>query len=684
MRIASASASLLALAALCPAGEADLPVASVTLFSSGVGWFEHTGKVDGNASTELRFRANQINDVLKSLVLQDLDGGKVGAVGYPSQDPLDKTLKSFQVDVSGNPPLAGLLNQLRGAQVQVQYLDTSLDGTVLGCEQRTRVLPNNGGQEVVWTLNLVADGAIRPLNLADVRAVKPADPQLRAELGKALAALAAARDQDKKPVSLQFTGQGQRRVRLGYVSEAPVWKASYRLLMGKDKAHAQAWAIVENPTESDWNDVKLTLVSGRPISFVQDLYRPLYASRPEVATELQAGLKPVAYGGGMKTGEAEGKVAAQADRRVRAMKAMPAPAPAAATFGAAMEMDAMAAAAPREEAWNATSSIQVATQAAAGVGELFTYDVGKVSIPRQRSAMIPFVGSDIPLERVSIYNRAVLPRNPLAGARLTNATGLHLTPGPVTVYDDGTYAGDAQLTALPPGQTRLISFAVDQRLLVDSERERGDQRRTLAKIAKGVLQVQVVSLQGRTYAAENQGDVDKLLVIEHPRAGGGWALHETDKPIETTDAQYRFQIKVPANGKSELAVTERMQWAETVALLDGDSEQIVFFLQAQDLKPALRDALTRARVLVEAVHTAERAREEGQGQIRAITEDQERIRRNLGSVNQNTDYGKRLLQKLNEQETKLDQLRVDDERLAGDINAKRKALSDYVANLTVE
>jgi len=126
-----ASVSLLALAALCPAGEADLPVASVTLFSSGVGWFEHTGKVDGNATTELRFRTGQINDVLKSLVLQDLDGGKVGAVGYPSQDPLDKTLKSFQVDVSGNPPLAGLLNQLRGAQVQVQVLDSTVEGTVL-------------------------------------------------------------------------------------------------------------------------------------------------------------------------------------------------------------------------------------------------------------------------------------------------------------------------------------------------------------------------------------------------------------------------------------------------------------------------------------------------------------------------------------------------------------------------
>jgi hypothetical protein len=678
-----ASVSLLALAALCPAGDVDLPVASVTLFSSGVGWFEHTATVDGNASAELRFRTNQINDVLKSLVLQDLDGGKIGAVGYPSQDPLDKTLKSFQVDVSGNPPLAGLLNQLRGAQVQVQILDATVDGTVLGCEQHTQALPNNGGSEVVWTLNVVADGAIRPLALADVRSVKPSDPQLRAELGKALAALSAARDQDKKPVSLRFNGQGQRRVRLGYVSEAPVWKASYRLLMGKQTAHAQAWAIVENPTESDWTDVKLTLVSGRPISFVQDLYRPLYAQRPVVETELQAGLKPVAYGGGMADKD-ERKLAVQpqAAGRTRAMKAMAAPAPM-----VAMAMDAAAGdapGAPREEAWNAASSIQVATQAAAGVGELFTYDVGKVTIPRQRSAMIPFIGSDIPVERISIYNRSVLPRNPLAGARLTNATGLHLTPGPVTVYDDGTYAGDAQLTALPPGQTRLISFAVDQRLLVDAERERNDQRRTLAKIVKGVLYVQVVSLQGRTYAAENQGDVDKQLIIEHPRAGGGWSLYETAKPVETTDAQYRFQIAVPAKGTAELVVTERMQWNETVALLDGDGDQMAVFLRAQDLKPALKDALAMARVLVEAWRSAERAREEGQGQIRGITEDQERIRRNLGTVNQNTDYGKRLLQKLNEQETRLDQLRVEDERLASDIVAKRKQLADFVGQLNIE
>ena len=254
----------------------------------------------------------------------------------------------------------------------------------------------------------------------------------------------------------------------------------------------------------------------------------------------------------------------------------------------------------------------------------------------------------------------------------------------MTVYDDGTYAGDAQLTALPPGQTRLISFAIDQRLIVDSEQVKSRETRSLARISKGVLQVSVVSLQGRTYQADNQGDSDKQLIVEHPRAGGEWKLHETPAALETTEQLYRFKLAVPAKGQAKLEVTERLQWGEAVALLDGEEERVGVYLDGSDMKPAVKEALLRARVLVEAWRTAGRTREEVQNQIRAITEDQERIRRNLGSINQNTDYGKRLLTKLNEQETRLDQLRVQDEQLAGDIAAKRKILSDYVAQLTVE
>ena len=692
--MSSVSTSLLALAttvalAAEPVVGVDLPVSEVTLFSSGVGTFVHAGTVQGDATAELRFRTGQINDVLKSLVLEDLNGGTVGTVGYPSQDPLEKTLKSFQVDVSGNPPLAGLLNQLRGARVQVQVLDATIDGIVIGCEQRTKVLPQNGGTEVTWVLNILENGSLRPLALADVRTVKPTDPALQAELGKALAALAQSRDQDKKPVSLSFRGQGQRRVRLQYVAEAPVWKASYRLLLGKDKdpTNLQGWAIVENPTDSDWTDVKLTLVSGRPVSFIQDLYRPLYAHRPEVATELQSGLRPVAYGGGIGGEKGKAELQGRAAPKPSAAPGMAMAAEQAKSYrlraGAESDkpMDAMAADDGRS--FNASSSIQIATQSVAEVGELFAYNTGKVTIPRQRSAMIPFVGSAILCEKVSIYNRNVLSRNPLSGARLTNTTGNSLSAGPMTVYDDGTYAGDAQLTQLPPGQVRLVSFAIDQRVVVDSEKERSDQRRTLAKIVRGVLEIQVVTFQGRTYVADNQGDADKNLIIEHGR-NASWTLYETPAALETTEHLYRFKLAVPARKKTELVVTERFVNSERMALFASDANTIAAFIDTKDLKPAVKDALVRTRGFIDAVNHAEHARENVHQQLKAIAEDQERIRRNVNSVDRSSYYAKRLMTKLNEQETTLDQLRVKDEQLLADINAKRKELADYVSNLTVE
>src|SRR5256714_7019250 len=123
-----------------PAGKAaDVPVKQVVLFSSGVGYFEHFGTVTGDGTTELRFKTQQINDILKSLVLQDIDGGKVGVVTYPSQDPISKTLKSFQVDITNNPPLADLLNQLRGAKISVSMTSgETFDGTILGVEKKRK------------------------------------------------------------------------------------------------------------------------------------------------------------------------------------------------------------------------------------------------------------------------------------------------------------------------------------------------------------------------------------------------------------------------------------------------------------------------------------------------------------------------------------------------------------------
>ena len=63
--------------------------------------------------------------------------------------------------------------------------------------------------------------------------------------------------------------------------------------------------------------------------------------------------------------------------------------------------------------------------------------------------------------RVSIYNASVLAKHPLLGLKLVNKTKLHLAQGPVAVYDGDTFAGDARLPDLKPGETRLVSYAID-------------------------------------------------------------------------------------------------------------------------------------------------------------------------------------------------------------------------------
>src|SRR5258708_2333955 len=184
-----------------PAGESDVPVKSVVLFSSGVGYFEHTGTVKGNGSTVLHFKTDQINDILKSLLLEDLDGGKGATVTSRSQAPTARPLKSFQVATPTTPPLAELLNQLRGAQLTVATVNGPVVGTVLGVEKKRKIVGDKEAIDV-WVLNLRSGHAIRPVSLDDVQSLEMDDAKLNQELDAALVALAQERHQEKQPVEI--------------------------------------------------------------------------------------------------------------------------------------------------------------------------------------------------------------------------------------------------------------------------------------------------------------------------------------------------------------------------------------------------------------------------------------------------------------------------------------------------
>ena len=664
-----------------PPATTNVPVTKVFLFSSGVGYFEHAGTVNGNSSTELRFKTSQINDILKSIVLQDQDGGRVGAVTYPSQDPLAKTLKSFQVDITQNPSLAQLLNQLRGARVTVQAQAERVSGTILGVETHRRTVDRE--QVDVAVLNLLAGPSIRAVELRSISNLSLDDPQLQDELTKALAALVQARDQDKKPVSISFSGSGDRRVRIGYVVETPIWKTSYRLLLDeKGKVcRLQGWAIVENQTESDWNDVSLSLVSGRPISFIMDLYQPLYSTRPTVVPELYAGLRPQLYDGGLNAARQRVEMPAS---MMDSLQTRRADARLEKAFDAReLRSNEAVAAGGRVTSTAIDAAASVEAMAEAGkLGELFQYAVTNVTLPRQKSAMLPIITDSVEIERVSIYNSAVLRTNPLTGVRLKNTTGKNLLQGPVTVLERGTYAGDARIDNLPPGQERLLSYGIDLDVLVDNTKNTSASSVLTAKIDKGVLIVDRRYVLSQEYAAENKADDEKTLVIEHP-VRSGFKLVDTPKPFETTRTLYRFKGPLAPGKITTLTVKEEMVQSESIALLPADLSQLVIYNRTGEIPVSVRGALTRAIQLKQALVDVEREIAVRTQSIAEITAEQNRIRENMKILSQSTQYYERLLAKLNEQESSIERLQRERDGLVTRRDGLRRELTEYVSSLTV-
>jgi hypothetical protein len=319
---------------------------------------------------------------------------------------------------------------------------------------------------------------------------------------------------------------------------------------------------------------------------------------------------------------------------------------------------------------------------AAKVGELFQYTVGSVSLPRQKSAMIPIVTDAVEVERLSIYNQSVLPRNPLNGARLKNTTGKHLLHGPVTVLDNGAYAGDARIDDVPPGQERLISFGVDQQVIVNAAAGRHEDVVLAGKIVKGVLQLTHKQTVTQEYVADNKADKAKTLVIEHP-VRQGWKLIEPAKADETTDTLYRFKGAIEAGKGTKLVVKQELVNVQSVQILPTDTGTLEVYCKTGRIDEKVRDALAKAVTMKQALVDTERLIQERQQKVNEISTEQARIRENMKAVGQGDDYYKRLVKKLGEQESSIETLQGETEELRQKLDTRRRELEDYLAPLDV-
>ncbi|PAP80928.1 hypothetical protein B1759_06065 [Rubrivirga sp. SAORIC476] len=638
---------------------AEVPVERVILFTSGVGYFEHGGRVSGDADVTLRFGTEALNDVLKSLVVEDR-GGRVAGVVYPTQAPIERTLQSFAIDLSNGPGLSNILRQVRGAEVEVSTPSGTVRGTVVAVDRQTREAGDTAIE--VDVLSLLTAGGLVSVRLDTARGIAFTDPALQAELAGALAALAEDRGGDRKPVRVQFRGRGARDVRMGYVIESPVWKTSYRLVLADDDGTLQGWALVENPTEADWTDIDLTLVSGRPVSFVTDLYTPRFIDRPVVTLADDAVVRPESYAAGAR------------ERAAAPPPPPPAPEPArmgavlGARGGRADEVVVMNDAMPLDP----TGSV-VAQGTAGDFGELFAYRLGSVTLPRRGSAMLPIVSDAVGVERLSIFTGAA-GRHPMRGVRLTNTTGASLRGGPMTVLDDG-YAGDALLPDLPEGDERLLTFAVDQDVLVDPYAVPGAASVIeTARLVDGVLTIQRQGRTTRGYRLENRGSRRRVVLVEAPRQPGARLIAPTAAEESTPDA-YRFRVPLAPGATDSLVVTEAQTLSERIGLASLSPERILSLARADGEIPAdVRAALRRAADLRRDLAETERREVELRNELATIERDQTRIRGNLEAIDNDTDYGRRLLATLDEQETRIEAIRAEQAEVQALLNRQREAL----------
>jgi chaperonin cofactor prefoldin len=656
MKLRSAVCVILSASMACAA---DLPVREVVLYKHGVGFFERAGKLGAGESARLDFNASEMNDVLKSLTVSERGGGKITGLRYDAQDTLSHRLAEFPFQISGGMP--GLLDQLKGARVELKFGNETVAGTIV----TARTIPASDKQPEHDQLNLMMDtGEFRTVDLNAATSIRFTDPKLQQQFKDYLAAMSDSRNKDKRSVYIDSTDAKERDVVASYMVPSPVWKSSYRLIFGDKAPTLEGWAIVDNTTGEDWTKVSLSLVSGRPISFISQLYAPKYVMRPEAELADDVAARPVVHSGAFEEqkagavggvgGRLRANLADTADKKMlNYPMAAPPPAPAMA-IRAEVAPSTVAAAATGQE-----------------LGDLFEYRIAQpVTIRKNESAMLPFLQQPIEGRKLLIYSDHVS-QHPTNAAELTNSTGNTLDGGPITVYDAGAYGGEALMETLKAGEKRLISYAVDLGTRI-TEAFGGKQALVREVHAnRGILTTKYSAEETRTYTIRNVDKKAKTLIIEHPLRPNYTLLNQ--KPKEKTATNYRFEVALAPDSTQEFVVNEERVYDQSIMVTNISPDILVSYVQNKTLGDTARRQLDRIVAQKRQIAENDRAAQDTDAEIRSVTQDEDRIRQNIGSLN-NVSGQQQLVQnyarQLDAHEQQLAQLRDKQ----ADLQKKKAAL----------
>ena len=696
-----------------------LPIRRVILYSNGVAYIERRGPVTGHAEIDLSFKQSQVDDVLKSMVVLDLGQGRIGAVSYNSSAPPAARMADIPFSIAADTEngsgggLAGVLSQLQGARVVVATANRTASGSILTIEVRKSQIDANKPAQITHTLVIASEGGdLMSFDLADVRSIKLVDEGTRRDVSEFASATASARRRDAKTIVVTSDGAGAREMLVSYTVAAPIWKTTYRVVLDPTgKPFFQGWAIVDNVSEEDWNNISLSLVSGSPVSFIQPIQKPFYRYRQIVPMPNDLKLNPQTYepseGGGGPGGAGAGNASvtgglSQTVLSGRNLSALPSNnylqnlplqgrQPSTINgyaYSAGATANLTADGVNLGDAMTRPDSGVETAATGAEVGDLFEYKIDQpVTVPRDRSALIPILQTRMEGERVSIYNEANRGDRAMGGMLLKNTSPLTLEGGAMTVIDGDAYAGEALMERLKPGEQRLISFALDLGTLINARTKEDRAPAFMVRAVNGVFQAHYYQTMKRVYTLTNQTDKPRVVFVEHPLHQDWTLSDDTPKPDNKTARYYRFRVPLEAHQKTELAVTERKELMDNYALTNFSRPDLELFIARKYIDAETRAQLEKILDLKSRMTATDARIESIDKEVNEIGEDQGRLRDNIKALTGTAEAKQligRYVAKADTQETRLEQLNKDKQTLHDERLRLQNDLEGVIRGLSID
>lgn len=632
---------------LTPQGsESILPLRTVRLYETGVGYFERSGTISGDDQASLPVPAGHLDDALKTLVVIGKGDGKstVAGVEFGSSvsRAMGRALAGLPLDADAPVTHFDMLASLKGAHVEIIGAAASsppIRGRVI------EVLPaapppkaeGDAAKSDAKTTSdegptmLVAgdDGAIRKLRASDVASVRPTDPAFAARLDAALDALNANASRTPRNLRILLAGGP---VTVGYVTETPVWRTTYRVVLGKgdtDPATLQGWALLHNDTDEQWRGVRVTLVNGRPDSFLFPLAAPRYARRELVTPENEASTVPQLMGrtvdaiwgdhigdsfgaGGLGlSGIGEGGGGRGEGIGLGSIG----------TIGHGAGVGS-----------NGESSLLevgdlagVASAQGVEAGVLFSYTLANgLDMRPHGSALVPFLGAKVDAERITWL--ASPSDTARAAVRLVNSTAQTLPGGPVAFFADGGFAGEGAIDRLKPKERRFLRFGAD--LDVELKVDRSDRKAVVKRVTfqNDALVEHSLRTTVSEWALQNRSGTGRrvyvgLPIVKNATVTGADALDfddQSNNPVAIVKLAPRTEVRRTIT--SVEGVSSVMQIGSLRA------ERLAQLLAEPDLAPAEKAAITELDKAQKALEETQKALDKTKSDLAEVAKDSDRLR----------------------------------------------------------